>query len=59
MTIAQKTGSDPVIEPDPVRSGVCTYPSQVIRAKVTNLTTQIRIENWRETEWFTWRFHLS
>ena len=26
MTIAQKTGSDPVIEPDPVRSGVCTYP---------------------------------
>ena len=26
MTIAQKTGSDPVIEPDPVRSDVCTYP---------------------------------
>ena len=26
MTIAQKTGSDPVIEPDPVQSGVCTYP---------------------------------
>ena len=26
MIIAQKTGSDPVIEPDPVRSGVCMCP---------------------------------
>ena len=46
MTIAQKTGSDPVIEPDPVRSGVCTYPTSCYKTCKDSEVPQLS----RETE---------
>ena len=45
MNIAQKIGSDPVIEPDPVRSGVCTYPWKFYSARlelIPNATSPTR-----------------
>ena len=46
MNIAQKTGSDPVIEPNPVRSGVCTYPTGTYVRTIVILNDVHMLRGW-------------